>query len=106
IRAFFGGARDLQAMELGDDELVACAHHDLSRILQIDGAQTLARVYRWPNGTPQYEVGYLERLQAIRARVAAHKHLFVTGAGFGSIGIPDCIAAARETAALAAETTS
>jgi oxygen-dependent protoporphyrinogen oxidase len=105
MRAFFGGARDPEAMELDDDALVAVAHRDLSRILEIDGTHTFARIYRWPNGTPQYEVGYLARLEAIRARVAAHTRLFVTGAGFGSIGIPDCIAAARETASLAARGT-
>jgi oxygen-dependent protoporphyrinogen oxidase len=98
MRAFFGGARDPDAMTLTDDALVALAHGDLARILDIDAPPSLARVYRWIDGTPQYEVGYLDRLRAIRERVASRRRLFVTGAAFGSIGIPDCIAAARQTA--------
>lgn len=98
MRAFFGGARDPGAMALADDDLVGIAHCDLSRLLNIEGAPTFTRVGRWVDGTPQYEVGYLDRLAAIRARLASHDKLFVTGAGFGSIGIPDCIEAARATA--------
>jgi len=98
LRAFFGGARDPGAVDLPDDELVAIAHSDLSRLLKIQGEPEFTRVYRWIDGTPQYEVGYLDRLTAIRARLSRHDRLHVTGAGFGSIGIPDCIAEARETA--------
>lgn len=98
MRAFVGGSRDRRAIELTDDELTVIAQQDLSRLLSIEGAPTFARIYRWPNGTPQYEVGYLDRLSAIRARLDHHKGLFVCGAGFGSIGIPDCIAEGRATA--------
>jgi oxygen-dependent protoporphyrinogen oxidase len=101
VRAFFGGARDPGAMDLSNDALVEMAQHDLSRLLDIQAPPSFARVYRWINGTPQYEVGYLERLAAIRAQLAMFQGLFVTGAGFGSIGIPDCIAEARATAARA-----
>jgi oxygen-dependent protoporphyrinogen oxidase len=99
-RAFFGGARDLAAMSLRDDELVAIADRDLARLLNITAAPSFTRVYRWIDGTPQYEVGYLETLAAIRARASAHG-IQLVGAGFGSIGIPDCIAAGRAAAAAA-----
>ncbi len=99
MRAFFGGARDPGAMHLSDDEVVALAHRDVSRLSAIEAAPAFSRVYRWVNGTPQYEVGYLERLAAIHARLAHRPGLFVTGAGFGAIGIPDCIADGRATAA-------
>jgi oxygen-dependent protoporphyrinogen oxidase len=89
-------------MSLADGELVAMAHDDLARLLDIRTGPSFSRVYRWVDGTPQYEVGYLERLAAINARVARHPGLSVTGAGFGSLGIPDCIAAGRQTAAAAA----
>jgi oxygen-dependent protoporphyrinogen oxidase len=102
MRAFFGGARDPGAPALADGDLVKIAHGDLSRLLNIDAPPTFARVYRWIDGTPQYVVGHLDRLAAIRARLGRHEGLFVTGAGFGSIGIPDCIAEARAVAARAA----
>jgi oxygen-dependent protoporphyrinogen oxidase len=97
MRAFVGGARDPDAIRLTDAELVRLAHHDLSRLLAIEAEPSFSRVYRWPDGTPQYEVGYLETLTRIRTRAAPHR-IQVIGAGFGSIGIPDCIAAGREAA--------
>jgi oxygen-dependent protoporphyrinogen oxidase len=36
---------------------------------------------------------------AIDARLAAWPGLFVTGSGFRGVGIPDCVADARATAA-------
>ena len=41
-------------------------------------------------------------MAAIEQRLAGLPGLFVTGSGFRAIGIPDCIADARETGALAA----
>jgi oxygen-dependent protoporphyrinogen oxidase len=52
--------------------------------------------------SPQYEVGHLQRLVAIEERLKALPGMFVTGSGFRTIGIPDCIADGRETAAQAA----
>lgn len=102
MRAFFGGARDPLALDLSDAALVELAHQDLARVLDIDSAPSFARVYRWPRANAQYDVGYLQRLADIRERLASRPGLFVTGAGFGSIGIPDCIADARRVARLAA----
>jgi oxygen-dependent protoporphyrinogen oxidase len=100
MRAFFGGARDPEAVARTDDELVLMAHGELSALLGIAGPPSFSRVYRWIDGTPQYEVGYLARLATIRERAARHRVQLI-GAGFGSIGIPDCIAAGREAARVA-----
>jgi oxygen-dependent protoporphyrinogen oxidase len=102
MRAFFGGARDPDALDLADGTLVEMAHDDLARLLGIAAAPTLSRVYRWIRANAQYEVGYPRRLADIRTRLASHVGLFVTGTGFGSIGIPDCIADARRAAGAAA----
>ena len=99
MRAFFGGGRDPEAMTLSDAELATMAHHDLSSVLSIHAQPTFTRVYRWNNGNPQYEIGYLDLLKAIRVRVAALPRVHLTGAGFGTIGVPDCIAAGRSVAA-------
>ncbi|HSL22981.1 MAG TPA: protoporphyrinogen oxidase [Vicinamibacterales bacterium] len=103
LRAFFGGARDPASLSLSDDALVAMAHGDLARLLQIDAEPSLRRVYRWLDATPQYEVGYLETLAAIRAAAARIPGLHLAGAAFGSIGIPDCIQSGRAAARAALE---
>lgn len=99
LRAFFGGARDPGAVARPDAQLIEKAHRDLAALLDIDAPPTFSRVYRWIDGTPQYEVGYLARLGAIRDRLARHAGLFAIGAGFGTIGIPDCIEGAMKAAA-------
>jgi oxygen-dependent protoporphyrinogen oxidase len=47
-------------------------------------------------------VGHLQRVASIDQRLGSIPGLFVTGSGFRSIGIPDCIADGRSTAAHAA----
>jgi oxygen-dependent protoporphyrinogen oxidase len=70
----------------------------LGKILDIEGEPVLTRLFRFHRGSPQYEVGHLERLTAIEERVAAIPGMFLTGSGFRAIGIPDCVADARATA--------
>jgi oxygen-dependent protoporphyrinogen oxidase len=41
---------------------------------------------------PQYTVGHLGRVERIRGALAACPGLAVTGAAYGGVGIPDCIA--------------
>ena len=99
MRAFVGGARDPRALEKSDAELVSTAMTALRPLLGIDGEPLLRRVYRWDRGNAQHEVGHLARVAAIDAALARHPGLFITGSGFRGVGIPDCVADARKTAA-------
>jgi oxygen-dependent protoporphyrinogen oxidase len=98
MRAFFGGARDPAVLEGTDDDLVGAARTELAGLLGISSPPTVTRVYRWPDATPQYEVGHLARLSGIERRLGMSPGLFVTGSGFRAIGIPDCIADGRAQA--------
>jgi oxygen-dependent protoporphyrinogen oxidase len=99
LRTFVGGARDPHALERTDAELVAMSVAAIRGVLGISGEPTLARVYRFPRASAQHEVGHVERMAAIDRRLEAHPGLFLTGSGFRGVGIPDCIADARATAA-------
>lgn len=101
LRGFVGGVRDDSALERTDEELIAAVRRDFAGLLDIAGEPSLARVYRWPRLNPQYEVGHLERLAAIDARLERLPGVFLTGAGFRGVGIPDCIAAGRAAGAAA-----
>jgi protoporphyrinogen/coproporphyrinogen III oxidase len=68
----------------------------------ITGEPLFTRLFRWTRQSPQYEIGHLQRLAAIEQRLASVPGMFVTGSGFRAIGIPDCVADGRETAARAA----
>ena len=98
MRAFVGGARDPGALDKRDDELVHIALSALRPLLGITGDPLMTRVYRFERKSAQHDVGHLDRIAAIDARLAAHPGLFVTGSGFRGVGIPDCVADARATA--------
>jgi oxygen-dependent protoporphyrinogen oxidase len=98
LRAYLGGAHDPTAVDLSDDEMVDVALRELSAILSISAPPTLARVFRWRAAGAQHEVGHQARVNTLEARLTAHAGLFVTGSGFRSIGVPDCIADGRAVA--------
>ena len=98
MRAFVGGARDPEALDKRDDELVAVAMAALRPILGIRGEPSFTRVYRFARKSAQHEVGHLDRMAAIERRLALTPGVFLTGSGFRGVGIPDCVADARATA--------
>ena len=104
LRAFLGGARDPDVLSKSDGELAEAALGDLRKILGIAGEPTLTRVYRWNRSSPQQEVGHGALMATLEARLAGHPGIFISAAGFRGVGIPDCIADARATAATAADT--
>jgi oxygen-dependent protoporphyrinogen oxidase len=103
VRGFFGGARDPAILDLDDRTLAELARAELGRLLEIRGEPVLERIFRWPEATPQMEVGHLARVAALEHRLAALPGLFLTGAGLRSTGIPDGVADATRAAVAAAE---
>src|SRR5262249_48366225 len=98
LRPFVGGARDPDAFNRTDRELVELSLDALRPLLGITRDPLFSRVYRWPRANAQHEVGHLERLAAIDRALQRHPGLFVTGSGFRAVGIPDCVADGRATA--------
>ncbi len=103
LRGFLGGARDPRVDERSDDELIDRTHTTFAGLLGIGRRPHLARVYRWERANPQHNVGHLARVAAIEARLGRTPGLFITGAGFRGVGIPDCVADGRATARQAVE---
>jgi oxygen-dependent protoporphyrinogen oxidase len=103
LRGFLGGARDGSVLELSDEEMVEAVRRDMTPVLGLRGEPVLTRVFRWPGGTPQLEVGHLDRMRAVERAVGAVPGLHLTGAGVWSTGIPDSVADATRVAAAAAE---
>jgi oxygen-dependent protoporphyrinogen oxidase len=99
LRTFIGGARDPRALEESDRELIQRSLRALDPILGLRGTPMLTRVYRWDRANAQHEVGHLERVRAIDAALARHPGLYLTGSGFRGVGVPDCVADGRATAA-------
>lgn len=91
IRAFIGGALAPQLADLPAAELERIARSELSSLLQIQGSPHWTDVACWPASMPQYEVGHLQRVAQIEARVAEVPGLALAGNAYHGVGIPQCI---------------
>jgi protoporphyrinogen/coproporphyrinogen III oxidase len=98
VRAMLGGARDLEVLQLSDEELVRLTASELERAQGTVGPPSFVRVFRHPLGIPQYLVGHEERLVRIDARVAQLPGLHLTGNAYRGIGVNDCAKLARPVA--------
>jgi oxygen-dependent protoporphyrinogen oxidase len=102
LRGFLGGAREPEVLSLDDAAMAALVHREMAPVLGLRGEPVLRRVFRWPGGTPQMEVGHLDKVAAVECAVAAVPGLHLTGAGLRVTGVPDCVADGTRTAEAAA----
>jgi protoporphyrinogen/coproporphyrinogen III oxidase len=83
-------------MHLDDVELLAIVRTQLRNLMGIEAPPAFHRIHRWPAGSPQYDVGHLDRIAEIETLLP--DGIFVTGGAYRGIGIPDI---ARDAAAIA-----
>lgn len=98
MRVFVGGATQPELFEKDDAEIEALVLRELSELLGARGEPLLMDVARHPRGMPQYTLGHLDRVAAIREAQARHPGLFLAGNAFDGVGIPDCVRSGREAA--------
>jgi len=82
--------------KLGDAETAELVHTEIQRILKINCTPTHSTVFQVPDGMPQPNLGHDGRLNRIQESLARHPGLWVTGAYYRGVGIPDCIGSARQ----------
>lgn len=95
MRCSLGRHREEHQLQRDDDELIELALTDLADAIGLSVRPVDAQVQRWGGGLPQYAVGHLDRVAAIRADVARVPGLAVCGAAYDGLGIPACIASAH-----------
>ena len=95
VRCSVGRLGEDAVLQRDDAELAALAAADLADATGVRGDPVDVRVSRWGGGLPQYSVGHLDRVAAIRAAIGAVPGLAVCGAAYDGVGIPACIATAR-----------
>jgi protoporphyrinogen/coproporphyrinogen III oxidase len=94
VRASLGRYREEADLQRDDDDLAATALADLRAATGVTGRPVDTRVTRWGGALPQYTVGHVERVAAIRSGVAALPGVAVCGAAYDGLGVPACIASA------------
>lgn len=103
LRVFFGGARSAETMFYKEDRLLSVVQDQLQDLLGIGAAPTFHRLYRWKTGSPQYDVGHLDRIATIEAHLPAG--LLVAGGTYHGVGLPDIVRTATAVAERVAATT-
>lgn len=98
MRVFLGRSGE-DVLQSSDDRLLEQALSDLRQTMEIVAPPVHARVFRQPRAMPQYRVGHLDRVARITERLAHLPGLYLTGAAYDGVGIPDCIRHAGDTAA-------
>jgi oxygen-dependent protoporphyrinogen oxidase len=96
LRVFFGGPATRETLDLGDAALLALVRDELAAILGIQEAPLFQRIFHVRDGYPRYTVGHLERVEAIGRALPAG--LYVTGASYRGVGVPDCVHQGQEAA--------
>ena len=91
----YGQTRDLQR---DDDDLVATVLAELSAAVGPLPPLIDSRVTRWGGGLPQYAVGHLDRVRAVKTAVARHPGLAVAGAAYDGVGVPAVARSGRAAA--------
>ncbi|RIK36091.1 MAG: protoporphyrinogen oxidase [Chloroflexi bacterium] len=101
LRVYAGryGRRDVT--QLSDDELLELARAEVESTLGVTALPNRMWIHRWPNAMPQYLLGHPERLAQIEQRLAQTPGLFLAGAAYRGVGIPDCIESGERAAAAA-----
>ena len=102
VRCYVGAVGEEDVLDADDADIVeACARH-LAAVVALPTTPAASAVIRWPVSMPQYEVGHLERVERIRTELP--DGIVVVGQAYDGVGVPDCVRAANETAALIAAT--
>ena len=103
LRCFLGDDQD--ALRESDEALVAAVREELRRLMDVAAEPIFTRVARWPRSMAQYTVGHQQRLEEIRARLAALPGLHLAGNAYSGIGLPDCIRTGKQAAQAVAGST-
>jgi oxygen-dependent protoporphyrinogen oxidase len=98
MRAFLGGAMQPELFELDDATAISLVRRDLTDLLGVSGEPLLVEISRHCRAMPQYTLGHLDRVAAIRLQAARHPRLLLTGNAFDGVGIPDVIRNAQSAA--------
>ena len=99
LRTFVGGALDPETAMLDDDRLTALVRGELADVVGARGTPQHVQIDRWTRAMPQYHLGHVERVAAIKARLDDIPGLALAGAGYEGVGIPQVIASGQAAVA-------
>lgn len=101
MRCYVGRAGEQEALKQNDAGLVELVRKDILDLMGIDAQPLFTEVTRLNQSMPQYPVGHLAQIDGLREQLAQHlPGVYIAGAGYDGVGLPDCI---RQAKAISAE---
>lgn len=93
VRAFLGGVRDRRGVDsLSDEDLVELSRRELERLMGPLGKPRFTRVFRYARANPQPIAGHAQRLLELDQLLnEGRQGLYLAGAAYDGVGIPDCV---------------
>lgn len=98
FRTMLGGAGDPDVIDLPESDLWAIIRREIGPLLGIQADPVFMRVYRWPHGIPQFNLGHIERRKRIEHLLADQPGLHVVGNAYHGVGLNDCVKMAKRVA--------
>jgi oxygen-dependent protoporphyrinogen oxidase len=99
IRCYVGRIDDERWRTMSGEQLIAAVRKEVAELVGIGVEPAFVDINRLERSMPQYEVGHLDRVRALREGLQIKAPgVFAAGAGFEGVGLPDCIHQAKKAA--------
>lgn len=101
LRVSVGTYGNDEIAKSGDDEIYSAVLPELTEQFGILGLPSVKRISRWEKSFPQYfpatstQKGHTEKMEIIQ-RELAEQGIFLAGSSLSGVGIPACIASAKQ----------
>ncbi len=104
VRAFVGGVLHPEVLSKSDDMLIEIVAKELGDIIGLEIPRSIhdvaafAKVVRWNDAMPQYEVGHASKAVAIESAIGQIPHVDLVTNAVGGVGIAPVIASGQKCA--------
>lgn len=98
VRCYLSGNEALKRMTQDDESIRNDVSTDFQELTGIRRRPEFVEIHRLDRALPQYRLGHLGRMSALRSAIEKEKGLCVVGNYMDGVGIPDCVRHARQAA--------
>lgn len=91
LRCFLGRAGDKDWTKESDTAILAAVQTGLEQTMGLKAQPVVTRIFRWARSMSQYRVGHLDRMDRVDNLMQAAPGLYLAGAAFRGVGLPDCV---------------
>ena len=99
LRTYVGRSDSQEWLRLSEQQLIDGVRADLMETMGITAEPEFVEITRCYRSMPQYPVGHREKLAKLHAQLKQRKPgLWLCGAGYEGVGIPDCIQQGKNAA--------